>query len=108
MLRRAVETKTLLEPEEDGSLHASACATAPADVEGTRAAAVNTAAKECGVGRTASVEDIMERKWERAARGWWRESGLRREFHEATSRKAAGMSAKTAKAAPSRGRGREQ
>jgi hypothetical protein len=34
MLRRAVETKTLLEPEEDGSLHASACATAPADVEG--------------------------------------------------------------------------
>jgi hypothetical protein len=40
--------------------------------------------------------------------GWWRESGLRREFHEATSPKAVGMSAKTTKAAPSRGRGREQ
>jgi hypothetical protein len=95
MFRRAVETKTLLEPQEDGSLHASACVTAPADAEGTRAAAVNAAAKECGEGRTASGEDIMERKWESAETGWWRESGLRREFHEATSRKAAGMSAKT-------------
>jgi hypothetical protein len=108
MLRRAVDTKTLLEPEKDGSLHASACATVPADAEGTRAAAVNAAAKECGVGRTASMENIMERKWEIAARGWWRESGLRREFHEATSPKAVGMSAKTRKAAPCRGRGREQ
>lgn len=54
MFSRAVETNTLSEPvAAEGSLHASAWAAAPADAEGARAAAVNAAAKECGVGRTA-------------------------------------------------------
>jgi hypothetical protein len=45
--------------------------TAPADAEGTRVAAVNAAAR--GGPRTASVEDVMERKWESAA--WGRGGG---------------------------------
>jgi hypothetical protein len=106
---KAVETNTLVkQAAEEVSLQARAWAAAPVEAEGTRPAAVNAAAKECGDGRTSGYEESMERKWESAARGQLRESGLRREFQEATSRTASGMSANTAKAAWRRDRGREQ
>lgn len=93
----------------EGSLQARAWAAAPTETERARAAAVKAAAKECGEGRMAPAEEeSMARKWESAAWGPWRESGLMREFHEATSRVESGMSAKTANAAGRRGRGREE
>jgi hypothetical protein len=108
MLTRAVDTNTFELAE--GSLQARAWAAAPAETDRARAAAVKAAAKECGEGRMAAAEEeeSMERKWKSAAWGRWRESGLMREFHEATSRVESGMSAKTANAAGRRGRGREE
>jgi hypothetical protein len=52
---------------EEVSLQARAWAAAPVEAEGTRPAAVNAAAKECGDGRTSGYEESMERKWESAA-----------------------------------------
>uniref|UniRef100_J3L006 Uncharacterized protein n=1 Tax=Oryza brachyantha TaxID=4533 RepID=J3L006_ORYBR len=103
MLSRLVDTYTL---DTEGILQARAWAAVPADKQAARAAAVKAAAKEWGDGRTVE-EESMERKWESAWSGLWRESGLRREFQEATSRAAGGTSSNTAKAAGRRGRGRE-